>query len=335
MVRFAVIGTGDITREFLRLAKTVEEFKLSAVYSRSLRTAKRFALEVGAELCFDSLDELAASDAVDAVYIASPNICHKEQAIKMLRAKKHVLVEKPAAACKNDFIEMQSAARENGVILVEAMRAAFVPGTDVIKNALSRLGAIRRATISFCQYSVNYDTYKSGGETNTFNPALANGSLMDLGVYCARACVYLFGEPAGIKAAVTKLSNGYDAQGTVICEYPEMLAELRFSKIAQGSMQSEIQGEDASLIINDMFYPTDVRLRYRNGGEEVIYTENASSWGGLNYETAAFIEMIKTGEYPEEKNGYTEKTLALMDEVRRQLSIDFVNPMHLQGPNIR
>lgn len=335
MIRFAVIGTSDITREFLRLSKTVEDFELTAVYSRSLRTAERFALEVGARLYFDSLDELAACNEVDAVYIASPNICHKEQAIRMLSAKKHVLVEKPAAASKEDFVEMERVAKENGVILVEAMRAAFVPGTKAIMEALPRLGTVRRATISFCQYSVNYDNYKRGEETNTFNPALANGSLMDLGVYCARACVFLFGEPTAIKAAVNKLPNGYDAQGTVICEYPEMLAELRFSKIAKGSMRSEIQGEDAALIINDMFYPTDVRIEYRAGGEEVIYSENAVSWGGLNYETAAFIKMIETGEFPAEKNELTKQTLALMDEVRSQLSINFVNPMHLQGPNLR
>lgn len=335
MVRFAVIGTSSITREFIRLSKKVKNFELAAVYSRSMKTAERFATEVGAPLVFDDLKELARSDRVDAVYIASPNICHKEQTLLMIDGKKHVLVEKPAAPSKEDFLEMERAAKQKGVVMLEAMRAAFVNGTFAIKDALSKIGEVRRATISFCQYSSNYDKYKSGEYCNTFNPELANGSLMDLGVYCTRAAVYLFGEPRSVKAAVTRLPNGFDAQGSVICEYDGMLVELRFSKVSAGKIENEIQGEKGTMLIDDMFYPSDVRIVYLDGTTETVYTEKTESWGGLNLEAAAFVDMIEKGVSPDEYNRQTEMTLAIMDEVRRQQQIDFVNPMRSQGPNVR
>ena len=45
--------------------------------------------------------------------------------------------------------------------------------------------------------------------------------------------------------------------------------------------------------------------------------------------------MIEKGVSPDEYNRQTEMTLAIMDEVRRQQQIDFVNPMRSQGPNVR
>ena len=71
MIDFAVIGTNFITDRFLEAASSVPEFRLKAVYSRSMEKAEDYARRHGAELTFDSLDELAACPDVDAVYVAS------------------------------------------------------------------------------------------------------------------------------------------------------------------------------------------------------------------------------------------------------------------------
>ena len=96
MVRFGIIGTNFISREFVNAGKALPDFRVSAVYSRSLDTARAFAGDSGA-VCLTSLDELAGRADVDAVYIASPNAFHAGQAEQMLRAGKHVLLEKPPA----------------------------------------------------------------------------------------------------------------------------------------------------------------------------------------------------------------------------------------------
>ncbi|MTE25022.1 oxidoreductase, partial [Microbacterium sp. ZXX196] len=90
----------------------VEEFTLAAVYSRSEEKAAAFAKKYNAEHIFTSLTEMAESDKIDAVYIASPNSLHAEQSILFLNNKKHVLTEKAFASNVKQAQEMVKAAKE-------------------------------------------------------------------------------------------------------------------------------------------------------------------------------------------------------------------------------
>ena len=85
MIRFAVIGTNTITDKFLQAASALPDFKLCAVYSRTLARAQEYAQKNNVSLVFDSLEALANSDQIDAVYIASPNFCHAAQSILMMQ----------------------------------------------------------------------------------------------------------------------------------------------------------------------------------------------------------------------------------------------------------
>ena len=81
MIRFATIGSGHIVEQFLTEAQKHPDFTLTAVYSRTGERAAEFAAQWGAALTFTDLNQLAACPEVDAVYIASPNLCHAEQAM--------------------------------------------------------------------------------------------------------------------------------------------------------------------------------------------------------------------------------------------------------------
>lgn len=76
MIRFAVVGTNWITKQFVDAAHETGKYKLTAIYSRSLEQAQAFASDYPVDQLFTSLDDLAQSDAIDAVYIASPNSLH-------------------------------------------------------------------------------------------------------------------------------------------------------------------------------------------------------------------------------------------------------------------
>ena len=128
MIRFAVIGTNTITDKFLQAASALPDFKLCAVYSRTLARAQEYAQKNNVSLVFDSLEALANSDQIDAVYIASPNFCHAAQSILMMQHHKHVLCEKPIASNASEFQQMYDTAIKNQVILLEAMRSVFSPG---------------------------------------------------------------------------------------------------------------------------------------------------------------------------------------------------------------
>ena len=103
MVRFAVVGTNFITDYILEAAKACPDFQLTAVHSRRAERAQEYAKTWGAPHAFTTLEEVAACPEVDAVYIATPNFTHKDYALQMLRAGKHVLVEKSAAAYAREW----------------------------------------------------------------------------------------------------------------------------------------------------------------------------------------------------------------------------------------
>ena len=87
---------------------------------------------------------MAASDKVDAVYIATPNCCHAAQAILCMNHGKHVLCEKPFASNSLEVKRMIDAAKSNDVTLMEAMISTLNPNFLIAKEQMSRLGTIRR-----------------------------------------------------------------------------------------------------------------------------------------------------------------------------------------------
>jgi len=127
MIRFAVIGTNWISRQFVDAAHETGKYRLTAVYSRSLEQAQTFATDYPVEHLFTSLEEMAQSDAIDAVYIASPNSLHFSQTQLFLSHKKHVICEKPLASNLREVEAAIACARENQVVLFEAFKTASLP----------------------------------------------------------------------------------------------------------------------------------------------------------------------------------------------------------------
>ena len=78
MVRFGLVGTNWITESFLQAASQLDDFSLTAVYSRTSERATEFAAKYGVTLTFTDLESMAKSSDIDAVYIASPNSVHAE-----------------------------------------------------------------------------------------------------------------------------------------------------------------------------------------------------------------------------------------------------------------
>lgn len=321
MIRFAIIGTNWITDRFLESAADIEDFQLTAVYSRSAERAGEFAAKHNAAHAFSDLQEMAASDCFDAVYIASPNALHKEQAVLFMNHGKHVLCEKPFASNTKETEEMISAAKANGVVLMEAMKTTFLPNFKELKKHLHKIGTVRRFTASYCQYSSRYDAFRSGTVLNAFQPELSNGSLMDIGVYCIYPAVVLFGAPKDVKANGYALSSGVDGEGTVILSYDGFEAVLMHSKISTSYAPAEIQGEDGTIVIDTIHRPERVEIRYRDSRLENIAIPDPKP--AMFYEAEEFVTLIKENKLESEENTFERSltTAKIMEEARKQMGI--------------
>ena len=320
MIRFGMIGTGKIAEKFWQANRYGKDFELTAVYSRTLERARQFGFQKGQLQYFDDLEAFANSDCIDAVYVASPNCCHYEQVMTLLKAGKHVLCEKPMASNLEQAQEMFAEAEKQNLILLEGMRSIYAPSFQKMIPYMETLGTIRRATLQYCQYSSRYDNYKRGIVENAFKPELSNGALMDIGVYVVSCMIRLFGAPKSIKASGVKLHNGVDGAGTILMEYPDMIGEAIYSKITDSAMPSQIQGEDASMLIQEIENVKDLRI-VRKGVVQSIHFEQSDNI--LNYETLEFIKMIKTGMGWEKSKEITLETMKVLDEARKQLHIVF------------
>ena len=320
MIRFGMIGTGKIAEKFWQANRYGKDFELTAVYSRTLERARQFGFQKGQLQYFDDLEAFANSDCIDAVYVASPNCCHYEQVMTLLKAGKHVLCEKPMASNLEQAQEMFAEAEKQNLILLEGMRSIYAPSFQKMIPYMETLGTIRRATLQYCQYSSRYDNYKRGIVENAFKPELSNGALMDIGVYVVSCMIRLFGAPKSIKASGIKLHNGVDGAGTILMEYPDMIGEAIYSKITDSAMPSQIQGEDASMLIQEIENVKDLRI-VRKGVVQSIHFEQSDNI--LNYETQEFIKMIKTGMGWEKSKEITLETMKVLDEARKQLHIVF------------
>ncbi|MGV8983703.1 Gfo/Idh/MocA family protein [Clostridium sp.] len=323
IIRFGVIGTNNITDWFLNGGSQVEDFILTAVYSRNEEKGIAFANKYDVKHVFTNLEEMAKSDLIDAVYIASPNAVHAEQAILFLNHKKHVMCEKAFASNAKQVNNMINAAKDNGVILMEAMKTTQLPNFKIIKDNLYRIGKVRKYFGSYCQYSSRYDKYREGIVLNAFNQKLSNGGLMDIGVYCIHPMINLFGKPKEIKANALILESGVDGEGSIIFKYDEMDAIAVYSKITNSNLYSEIQGEDGNIIIQNINKFEKVTLVLRNGKEEdltQIHNEH-----DMCYEIDTFITMINNNDIEGDSKllQNSKWVMETMDETRKQIGLVF------------
>lgn len=328
MVRFGVVGTNWISDRFIQAAKDHKSFSLTAVYSRTEERARAFADRYKVTDIFTNLEEMAQSSSLDAVYIASPNSFHASQAVTFMKHGKHVLCEKPIASNTRELHHMIQTARQNQVLLMEALKSSFLPGFIAIRENLHKIGKIRRTFASYCQYSSRYDAFKEGQILNAFKPEFSNGSLMDIGIYCIYPMVVLFGKPVHIQANAVMLSSGVDGSGSLMMNYGEMEAIAMYSKISDSYLPAEIQGEEGCMIIDKINQPEKVEIRYRDGRIEDL--TQPMDHRDMYYEVKEFIELLEGGQLESKTNSHENSltAMAILEEARKQIGLVF--PADLQ-----
>lgn len=322
-IRMGVVGTSGIADLFVSNAKKIEGLEITAVYSRNKESGENFALKNNINNVFIDLELMAKSNVIDAVYIASPNALHCSQTLLMLNNKKHVLCEKALASNLEEVKVMVNTAKQNGVILMEAMRTTMLPNFKIVKDNLYKIGKVRRYFASYCQYSSRYDSFKDGNVQNAFKPELSNGGIMDIGVYTLAPMVSLFGMPKEVKASAYMLSSGVDGEGTIICKYDDMEAVTMYSKISNSYIPSEIQGEEGSIIINKIDNFNEVKIIYKDGKVEDLSVSQIDN--GMYYEIKHFADLIEDNKKESDINSldFSKQLMAVVDKTRQDIGLVF------------
>lgn len=362
-IRLATIGTSPISDNLLEAAREVDGITYVGTFSRDAERARAFTKSHGGTHAFTSLEELASSPEVDAVYVASPNACHLDQALALASANKHLLVEKPLCANRYDAQRLFAAAELHGVVVMEAMRPLHDPAWRAVAAALPSVGELRRASLRFGRHSSRFDDLKAGRHTNIFDARMASGALMDMGIYTVEPMVALFGMPERIVAAAVLVAEkgnhltggAIDGAGSALCIYgddsgtPGLVVELAYSKITTDLLLSQIEGDLGTVTIDSVSIPQGASVLHRGravrGDARAIATSVGDTHERLDvrpcpnsmvYELADFVRLVRNepvdtlwGPALDARGAFasfrdvTLGALAVTDEIRRQTGVKF------------
>ena len=215
-VKWGVLGTADIARgqtiPGMMLAEHCERY---AVSGRRIEKAGSYRDEFGFQKAYGSYDELLADPDVQAVYIPLPNDIHCEWTVKALKAKKHVLCEKPLALCEAQVKEMFETAEKNGVLLMEAFAYLHSPFVKAVKAELDAgaIGEIRYFESEFIAGRRPDTDIRLKKETG-------GGAFYDLGCYPLSMVLWMLGkEPDEVKATAQFSEKGIDLFTSAVLLY--------------------------------------------------------------------------------------------------------------------
>jgi predicted dehydrogenase len=223
IIRVAIIGTGGMANQHAKCYREIPGCQLVACVDISRERAEKFAAEYGIPAVFNSVDELLAKAAVDAVSIVTPDGFHATQSIQCLKAGKHVLCEKPLALNYADAKKMVAAAKKAGVVNMVNLSYRDWPALQAVATVVhaGAIGEVRHVEANYLQ---SWLASKIWGDWRTTPSWLwrlsskhgSRGVLGDVGVHIVDFATF----PAGpIKSLYCKLKTFPKAPGNRIGEY--------------------------------------------------------------------------------------------------------------------
>lgn len=316
MIHLGIIGTNWITHQFVEAAIATKEYQLTAVYSRKLATAEEFASHYQGEVqCATDLAEFLGLPQLDAIYIASPNSLHFEQAKEAILAKKHVIVEKPAFSTPQEMKAIIQLAKENNVCFFEAARNIHEDNFKKIAEMLPDNKEIIGANFSYMKYSSRYDAVLAGEEPNIFSLKFSGGSLADLGVYPVYAAVAWFGMPKTVHHFARKIATGVDGIGTAILRYENFDVTIQHGKIGDSFLPSEIYTTKETLVLSSVNSISHVTIHQRTEPKVEEITLHVEE-NPMVEEARDFAAIIN---HPVEQQAAYQKLLDLAENVNQLL----------------
>lgn len=319
-VKWGVLGTAGIARwATIPGMKKAEHCELYAVAGRKIEKAQAYARDFGFEKAYGSYDELLADPAVQAVYVPLPNDLHKPWVIKALQAGKHVLCEKPLALNADEVRDMFAAAKENGVILMEAYAYLHSPYVESLVND-AKSGII--GDIDFIDTA-----FVTQGYTEDFrlHREFGGGAMYDLGCYCTTMILSLIdSEVSSVRASAEFTDLGVDMLTTTLLHFTNG-ARASFTvgmNLGVGTNSRfdrlYIHGSKGA-IRSDVEYNQEGTLRYEIRTAEGRMEREVFVPQNYSLEIEQLNRCILEGEKPHITEAFSVTNAELIDRVLREI----------------
>jgi predicted dehydrogenase len=321
-IRWGILAPGGIAGAFAGAVTRGTRSAVVAVGSRSLERASAFAARYEVPVAYGSYAELVADEHVDAVYISSPHSEHRAHALLALAAGKPVLVEKAFTRNVAEADEVLAAGRDAGLLVAEAMWSRYLPHYDAVRRtvAAGELGDLVLVEADHGQ------RLWPDGPRRLADPALAGGSLLDLGVYPISFLDMVAGPLHEVSVTGTRTDEGVDSSAHLVARSQTgALARAWSTMAASTTCTAQVVGTEARLELDHRFYaPTTVRLVAPDGSviDEMRPVATTHEYG-FAFEAAEFARVLVAGgpELESVPHDTTRRVMALLDRARAMLGV--------------
>jgi predicted dehydrogenase len=205
VLRVAIMGLGSYGTRVADAMQSCTKAKLVGAISGTPAKLKKWQTKynIPEKNCYnyENFDAVRNNPDIDAVYVITPNALHHDQVIRVAKAGKHAICEKPMAVNAKEGQEMVDACRQASVKLLVGYRMHFEPHTlEVIR--MRKAGQF--GTIRFFQGLTGF-TIGDPTQWRLNKQLSGGGSLMDIGIYSINGSRYMVGEdPVWVTAQETK-----------------------------------------------------------------------------------------------------------------------------------
>lgn len=272
-LRWGILGVAKISERLLPGFAKADNVDLRGVASRSLERAQAAARAAGIPIAHGSYEALLDDPTIDAVYNPLPNSLHFEWTKRAAERGKHVLCEKPLCPTAAQALELVEFCRKKGVVLMDGFMWPHHPRTARLRQFLDQgtIGRVLRACGSFTFRMDPLDP-----SNIRLQPALAGGSLLDVGCYPVYGIRWAFGaEPVKVQA-VARYEFGVDVETNGLLWFDDGRVgsfDCGFTMPYRGWL--EIVGSEGVIFVPDMWLPPrravfEIRRGGRYEVEEVV-----------------------------------------------------------------
>jgi D-xylose 1-dehydrogenase (NADP+, D-xylono-1,5-lactone-forming) len=307
-LRLGILGCANIARLFARDVAPSRRVRIEAVASRDAVKAAAFAADFGIARAHGSYEALLADGGLDAVYIPLPNSLHAEWAIRAAQHGLHVLCEKPLAMNFSEARAMFDAARQHGVMLLEAYPWWFQPQTAALLGLLQS-GAI--GTVRLVQSTFGFSLRDPAGTNIRSIAAMGGGALLDAGSYCLSFIRLVMGRaPQRVRASARLGRTGVDVATDGMLHFADgAVAQLSCAMDMALHRHATVVGSDGVLtteFLNHTAEPGTVHrwgyqpslLRVRRGsGNGPFETVTSPCGSGFRFAAEAFAAVLAAKDF--------------------------------------
>ncbi len=278
-MKWGIISTGTIAHNF---AKTVAamggETEVYAVASRSKESAQAFADQYGIKKAYASYEELVNDDNVDIVYVATPHSLHYENMILCLEHGKNILCEKSFTVTAEQARKIYNLAKEKNLFVMEGFWTKYLPIYREVEKLIGN-GVIGDINMVTAQYG-----YCTARTNRKFDPELAGGTLLDIGVYAIGFAAMILGyQPKSIQSLVKLNDVGTDEYSTILMQYENgAIAQLTTAIKTTIPVLGCVYGSKGYLNIPEFKNPKQFQVVLNDGTSYTI--EKEVEINGFEYE---------------------------------------------------